>query len=83
MIYDHMMLDGLEDAYDKGRSMGTFAEDCSAKYQFSREDQDAFAIASVKRAQAATADGLFAWKSHRLPFPVAVVTSSSIKTKAL
>jgi acetyl-CoA C-acetyltransferase len=67
MIYDHMMLDGLEDAYSRdekggGRSMGTFAEDCSAKYQFSREDQDAFAIASVKRAQAATADGSFAWE---------------------
>ncbi|MCH8621804.1 acetyl-CoA C-acetyltransferase [Undibacterium sp. TS12] len=62
MMYDHMMLDGLEDAYDKGRSMGTFAEDCSAKYNFSREEQDAFAIASVKRAQAATADGSFAWE---------------------
>ena len=62
MIYDHMMLDGLEDAYDKGRSMGTFAEDCVAKYQFTRESQDAYAIASVKRAQAATADGSFAWE---------------------
>ena len=61
-IFDHMMLDGLEDAYDKGRSMGTFAEDCSAKYQFSREDQDAFAIESVRRAQAATADGSFKWE---------------------
>src|SRR5438128_9092968 len=57
MMYDHMMLDGLEDAYEKGRSMGTFAEECVAKYQFSRADQDAFAIDSVKRAQAATADG--------------------------
>ena len=62
MIMDHMMLDGLEDAYDKGRSMGTFAEDCAAKYEFTREAQDAFAIASVKRAQAATADGSFAWE---------------------
>jgi acetyl-CoA C-acetyltransferase len=62
MIYDHMMLDGLEDAYDKGRSMGTFAEDCSAKYGFTREAQDAFAIESVKRAQAATADGSFKWE---------------------
>lgn len=62
MIYDHMMLDGLEDAYDKGRSMGTFAEDCSVKYQFTREAQDAYAIASVKRAQAATADGSFQWE---------------------
>jgi acetyl-CoA C-acetyltransferase len=62
MMYDHMMLDGLEDAYDKGRSMGTFAEDCAAKYQFTREAQDAFAIESVKRAQAATADGSFKWE---------------------
>ena len=62
MMYDHMMLDGLEDAYDKGRSMGTFAEDCSAKYSFTREAQDAFAIDSVKRAQAATADGSFKWE---------------------
>jgi acetyl-CoA C-acetyltransferase len=61
-IMDHMMLDGLEDAYEKGRSMGTFAEDCSAKYGFTREEQDAFAIASVKRAQEATADGSFAWE---------------------
>jgi acetyl-CoA C-acetyltransferase len=62
MLYDHMMLDGLEDAYEKGRAMGTYAEDCSSKYNFSREDQDAFAIESVKRAQAATADGSFAWE---------------------
>ena len=59
-IFDHMMLDGLEDAYEAGRSMGTFGEDCAAKYQFSREAQDAFAIASVQRAQAATASGAFA-----------------------
>ena len=55
MIYDHMMLDGLEDAYERGRSMGTYAEDCAAKYQFTREQQDAYAIASVQRAQAAAA----------------------------
>jgi acetyl-CoA C-acetyltransferase len=66
-IFDHMMLDGLEDAYLKdekggGRSMGTFAEDCAAKYGFTREEQDAFAITSVKRAQAATEDGSFAWE---------------------
>lgn len=59
-IFDHMMLDGLEDAYQPGRSMGTFGEDCAAKYQFTREAQDAFAIASVQRAQAATASGAFA-----------------------
>jgi acetyl-CoA C-acetyltransferase len=62
MMYDHMMLDGLEDAYEKGRSMGTFAEECVAQYQFSRADQDAFAIDSVKRAQAANADGSFQWE---------------------
>ncbi len=62
MIYDHMMLDGLEDAYDKGRAMGTYAEDCASKYSFTREEQDAYAIESVKRAQAATADGSFAWE---------------------
>jgi acetyl-CoA C-acetyltransferase len=59
-IYDHMMLDGLEDAYEPGRAMGTFGEDCAAKYQFTREQQDAFAIASVQRAQAATQSGAFA-----------------------
>ncbi len=53
-IFDHMMLDGLEDAYEAGRSMGTFGEECAAKYKFTREAQDAFAIASVQRAQAAT-----------------------------
>ena len=59
-IYDHMMLDGLEDAYQPGRSMGTFGEDCAAKYQFSRAQQDHFATVSVERAKAATASGDFA-----------------------
>jgi acetyl-CoA C-acetyltransferase len=59
-VYDHMMLDGLEDAYEPGRSMGTFGEDCAAKYQFTREQQDAFATASVQRAKAATESGAFA-----------------------
>ncbi|GAA6141363.1 acetyl-CoA C-acyltransferase [Hydrogenophaga sp. 5NK40-0174] len=58
-IFDHMMLDGLEDAYEPGRSMGTFGEDCAAKYQFTREQQDAFAIASVNRAKAASENGSF------------------------
>ena len=58
-IYDHMMLDGLEDAYQAGRSMGTFGEDCAAKYQFTRDQQDAFAMASVSRAQNAIASGGF------------------------
>ncbi len=58
-IYDHMMLDGLEDAYEEGRSMGLFGEDCAAKYGFTREKQDEFAMASVQRAQAAIASGAF------------------------
>jgi acetyl-CoA C-acetyltransferase len=58
-IFDHMMLDGLEDAYEAGRSMGTFGEDCAAKYNFTREAQDKFAIASVERAQAAIKSGEF------------------------
>ncbi len=58
-IYDHMMLDGLEDAYEPGRAMGTFGEECAAKYSFSREAQDAFATASVNRARAATESGAF------------------------
>ena len=59
-IFDHMMLDGLEDAYEPGRSMGTFGEDCAAKYSFTREEQDNFATASVQRAQAAIKSGAFA-----------------------
>jgi acetyl-CoA C-acetyltransferase len=61
-IYDHMMLDGLEDAYEKGRSMGTFAEDCATEFSFTREQQDAFAIESVRRAQEAARSGAFAWE---------------------
>jgi acetyl-CoA C-acetyltransferase len=58
-VLDHMFLDGLEDAYDKGRLMGTFAEDCAQNYQFTREAQDNYAITSLKRAQKAIADGSF------------------------
>ena len=58
-IFDHMMLDGLEDAYEAGRSMGTFGEDCAAKYSFTRQEQDNFATASVQRAQAAIKSGAF------------------------
>ena len=58
-IYDHMMLDGLEDAYEEGRSMGLFGEDCAAKYNFTRQMQDDFAMASVQRAQSAIASGAF------------------------
>lgn len=57
---DHMFLDGLEDAYEKGRLMGTFAEDCATAFQFSRAAQDAYALASLERAKAAQAEGAFA-----------------------
>ncbi|HYU70898.1 MAG TPA: acetyl-CoA C-acetyltransferase [Burkholderiales bacterium] len=61
-VLDHMFLDGLEDAYDKGKLMGSFAEDCAGKYGFAREEQDRFAIASLERAQAASKNGAFAWE---------------------
>ena len=71
-IFDHMMLDGLEDAYEPGRSMGTFGEDCAAQYQFTRAQQDAFATTSVERAKAATASGAFASE----------ITPITVKTRA-
>ena len=71
-MFDHMMLDGLEDAYEPGRSMGTFGEDCAGKYAFTREQQDAFATASVQRAQAATLSGAFA----------AEITPVTVRTRA-
>jgi len=58
-VIDHMFLDGLEDAYDKGRLMGTFAEDCAEAYQFTRPAQDDFAVTSLTRAQKAVEEGLF------------------------
>jgi len=61
-LLDHMFYDGLEDAYEKGRLMGSFAEDCAAKYGFTRADQDKFAVASLERAQAANKNGSFAWE---------------------
>src|SRR5258705_4502638 len=61
-VLDHMFLDGLEDAYEKGRLMGTFAEDCAGSYQFTREEQDHFALTSLSRALAANNDGTFAWE---------------------
>ena len=59
-IFDHMFIDGLEDAYDKGRLMGTYAEDTAQHYQFTREAQDAYAIESLRRARQANEDGSFA-----------------------
>jgi acetyl-CoA C-acetyltransferase len=61
-VIDHMFYDGLEDAYQKGRLMGTFAEECAQSYRFSRQAQDDFAIQSLTRAQAANKDGSFAWE---------------------
>ena len=71
-VFDHMMLDGLEDAYEAGRSMGTFGEECAAKYKFTREAQDAFATASVQRAKAATESGAFS----------AEITPVTVKSRA-
>ena len=61
-LFDHMAMDGLEDAYERGKSMGAFAEQCVAKYGFTREAQDAFAVASTTRALAANQDGSFDWE---------------------
>jgi acetyl-CoA C-acetyltransferase len=61
-VQDHMFLDGLEDAYDRGRLMGAYAEDCAEIYEFSREEQDAFAIASLERAKQANENGSFDWE---------------------
>jgi len=61
-MYDHMALDGLEDAYERGKAMGVFAEQCVAKYGFTREAQDAFAVASTTRSKGANQDGSFDWE---------------------
>jgi acetyl-CoA C-acetyltransferase len=61
-VIDHMFYDGLEDAYDKGRLMGTFAEECAASFGFTREAQDAFAVESLMRARRANEDGSFSWE---------------------
>jgi len=62
VVLDHMFLDGLEDAYAKGRLMGTFAEECADAFAFTREAQDAFAVASLERAKAANDNGTFDWE---------------------
>src|SRR5580704_4848251 len=62
-VIDHMFLDGLEDAYEKGRLMGSFAEDCAVKYGFTRAEQDAFAVKSLERALKANNEGWFAWET--------------------
>jgi len=61
-LYDHMALDGLEDAYQRGKAMGVFAEECVSKYNFTREAMDQFAIASTERSKKANEDGSFDWE---------------------
>jgi acetyl-CoA C-acetyltransferase len=61
-MFDHMAMDGLEDAYERGKAMGVFAESCASKYGFTREAQDAFAIASTTRSKTANEDGSFDWE---------------------
>ncbi|MFY8084481.1 MAG: acetyl-CoA C-acyltransferase [Rubrivivax sp.] len=68
-MFDHMAMDGLEDAYERGKAMGAFAEQCVAKYAFTREAQDAFAIASTTRAKAANEDGSFDWEIAPVTLP--------------
>ena len=68
-MFDHMAMDGLEDAYERGKAMGAFAEQCVAKYAFTREAQDAFAIASTTRAKAANEDGSFEWEMATVTLP--------------
>lgn len=69
-MIDHMFFDGLEDAYfDRGRLMGTFAEDCAESYGFTRQEQDAFAIRSTQRAQRAIIEGNFAWETTPVSVP--------------
>lgn len=61
-FYDHMALDGLEDAYQRGKAMGVFAEECVSKYEFTREAMDQYAISSTERAKKANEDGSFDWE---------------------
>jgi acetyl-CoA C-acetyltransferase len=68
-LFDHMAMDGLEDAYERGKAMGVFAESCAAKYGFTREAQDAYAIASTTRAKAANEDGSFDWEIAPVALP--------------
>jgi len=68
-VIDHMFLDGLEDAYDKGKLMGHFAEDCAEKFQFTREMQDAYALKSLENAQTAERDGKFSNEIASVSFP--------------
>ncbi|MDH4288510.1 MAG: acetyl-CoA C-acyltransferase [Aquincola sp.] len=75
-MYDHMAMDGLEDAYERGKAMGVFAEQCVGKYGFTREAMDQYAISSTQRAKAANEDGSFDWE-------IAPVTLASAKGDTL
>ena len=68
-LFDHMAIDGLEDAYERGKAMGVFAEQCVAKYGFSRAAQDQYAITSTLRARTANEDGSFAWEMAPVSLP--------------
>jgi acetyl-CoA C-acetyltransferase len=81
-IIDHMFLDGLEDAYDKGRLMGTFAEDCAEAYQFTRAAQDDYALTSLARAQRATASGAFAAEITPITTKSGAITTDELPAKA-
>ena len=78
-VLDHMFLDGLEDAYDKGRLMGTFAEDCASHFSLSRQQQDDFALSSLSRAQQAIAQGRFEWEVS----PINVASRQGTQTVAV
>jgi acetyl-CoA C-acetyltransferase len=81
-LLDHMFLDGLEDAYEQGRAMGTFAEDCAKEYEFSREDQDQYAITSLTRARRAMADGRFQRELQPVPVRDAEVSQDELPRRA-
>jgi acetyl-CoA C-acetyltransferase len=76
-MYDHMAMDGLEDAYQRGKAMGVFAEQCVAKYDFSREAMDQFAITSLARAKAANENGSFEWEIAPVTLPARPATPCS------
>jgi acetyl-CoA C-acetyltransferase len=81
-VLDSMFLDGLEDAYDKGRLMGTFAEDCARDYQFTREAQDSYALTSLERANRAIRDGAFAAEITPVTVKSGVVATDEQPPKA-
>ena len=81
-VLDHMFLDGLEDAYDRGRSMGTYAEDTADRYQFTRTEQDAYALASLERAKKAIESGRFAVETVPVTTPAGEVKTDEQPRRA-